>query len=149
MGVVVTKLIIKLNSQDLETLFTSDYATIQHKADYLLVTWKGYANDADYQACVSKQLELAERLNLYKMVLDAVKFRGTSIESRAFTNEAFNDLANKRGKHILTGLVIGDDVTGRFSINKIVKDSEEEKKYFGHFISVSEAEEWIQTQEVA
>ena len=123
----------------METLFTTNYAEIHRKGDYLLVTWKGYANDEDYKACIMKQVELAEKHGLYKIVLDAIKFRGTSIESRKFANEAFNELAERRGRHILTGLVMGDDVTGRFSMGKIVKDSVEEKKYFGHFIAVPEA----------
>jgi len=135
-----------LNSQNLETLFSTNYVDIQHKSDYLLVTWKSYANDEDFRTCVNKQVEFVDQQGLYKIVLDARKFRGTSIESRTFMNEVFNDLADKRGKHVLTALVMGDDVTGRFSMGKIVKDAIEGKKYFGHFISVAEAEEWIQQQ---
>ena len=132
----------------METLFTTDFVEIHHKADYLLIVWKKYANDADYQACISMQLELATQHHIYKMVVDTRKFRGTSIESRTFTNDAFNELANKRERHILTGLVTGDDVTGHFSMDKILQNSIEEEKYYKRFTSVSEAEEWIQTAEV-
>lgn len=135
-----------MNSQHLETLFSANYAEINQKSDYLLVTWKSYANDLDFRSCITKQAELANQHGLYKIVLDARKFRGTSIESRQFMNDTFNSLAKERGKHILTALVMGDDVTGRFSMGKIVKDAEDGKNTYGHFISVEEAEEWIQTK---
>ncbi|MGB0524098.1 MAG: hypothetical protein ACPGJS_14110 [Flammeovirgaceae bacterium] len=136
-----------MNSQNLETLFSTDYADIQLQANCLLVTWKQYADDADFRTCILKQIELVSEKNLYKILVDARKFRGTSIESRKFVNESFNALADKRGKHVLKALVVGDDVTGRFSLNKIVKDSVGKGKFYGVFNSVNEAQEWVNSHE--
>lgn len=143
----ISQIITTLNSQNLETLFSTEFAEIQLQNNNLSVTWKRYADDPDFRTCVLRQVELAEQHNMYKILVDARKFRGTSVESREYVNEVFNALAKKRGKHILISLVIGDDVTGRFSFNKIVKDSAGKGKYYGVYTSVEEAQEWLDSNE--
>lgn len=131
----------------METLFSTDYAEIQLQPNYLLVIWKKYADDDDFRICIEKQVEFAEQHNKYKLIVDARKFRGTSIESREFANETFDALAARRGKHVSISLIVGDDATGRFTLNKIVKDSAGKGKYYGIFTTYEEAESWILSRE--
>ena len=138
-----------MNTQALETVFNTEYAEIQLHPDFLLVVWKKYADDPDFRECVLKQIEILEQHNIYKVIVDANKFRGTSIESRQFFNEEFNALAERRGKDVYKALIFGEDVTGRFSLNKIVAEAVANGKgeYFGlGNTTIEEAKAWVLAQ---
>jgi hypothetical protein len=125
---------------DLKTLHSTKFADIELNSNYLKVVWKYFANDEEFTGLIVELAKLAKEHEVYKTLIDARKFRGTSVESRTFVNEVFNKLAEERGKHITQSLVLGEDATGRFSLNKIVKDSEGKGKYYRFFSTVEEAE---------
>ena len=128
---------------DLKTLQSTKFADIELFSDYLKVVWKYYANDEEFTGLIVALARLANEHEIYKILIDARKFRGTSVESRAFVNEVFDKLAEERGKHITQSLVLGEDATGRFSLNKIVKDSAGKGENYRFFSTVEEAEEEI------
>ncbi len=128
---------------DLKTLHSTEFADIELGSDYLKVVWKYYANDEEFTGLIIEMARFAKEHDIYKILIDARKFRGTSVESREFVNETFNKLAAERGKHITQSLVLGEDATGRFSLNKIVKDSEGKGMYYRFFSTVEEAESQI------
>ena len=126
----------------MEKLFETDFVEITSSNKYLKLRWKQYVNDEGFQGAILKLADLSVANGIYKLVIDASRFRGTSVESRQFVNDTFNKISAERGRPIIQGLVPGDDATGRFSLNKIVKDSEGKGANYKFFSSVGEAEAW-------
>ena len=131
-----------MNTQALENIYNTDFASIVLNGHYLKLTWNSYVNDEGFRNSMKELADAAMHHHIYKIVIDARKFRGTSVESREYANEVFNELVEQRGKHVSQGLVPAEDATGRFSLNKIVKDSIGKGEHFSFFSTVEEAENW-------